>query len=171
MDTAEFKKHILPFREKLYRIALSLLSDKQEAEDTIQDTYLKLWNMRKQLSEYRSIEALAVTMTKNQCFDKLKSYKHRKQDNTDVGTIPLVGVAPLPDRSTEIKDKMKVFNQILNSLPEQQKLMVHLREVEQYEYDEIVEMTGVARGTLRVMLSRARKKIRAEYMKKYSHED
>ena len=87
MDKQEFKTLVLPSKGKLFRIALSLLSSREEAEDTLQDVFLKLWHMREKLPQYNSVEALAVTMTKNLCLDKLRSYKHRKQDDGEVEVV------------------------------------------------------------------------------------
>ncbi len=151
-------------------MAVSLLSDRQEAEDTLQDAFLKLWDMRDKLRDYNSIEALAVTMTKNLCLDKLRSYRHRKQDATEVEKLPVQGSFPDPAKVTELSESSASIHRIVQTLPEQQRLVMHLRDIEQYSYDEIEEMTGMPRNAIRVNLSRARKSVRQEYLKRQNYE-
>lgn len=170
MTKQEFKTLVLPAKGKLFRLAVSLLSDPQEAEDTLQDAFLKLWNMREKLSEYNSVEALAVTMTKNLCLDKLRSYRHRKQDATEVETMPVRTDFPDPAKKTELSESTASIHSIVQTLPEQQRLIMHLRDIEQYSYDEIEELTGMTRNNIRVNLSRARKNVRMEYIKRQSYE-
>lgn len=170
MTKQEFKKLILPSRDKFFRVALTLLGNRQEAEDTLQDTFLKLWNMRNRLSEYSSVEALGVTMTKNLCVDKLRSYKHRKQNVEEVETLAVQTGLPDPGETTELNDSLRMIHAIFKTLPEQQKLIIHLRDVEQYSYEEIETMTGLTVNTIRVNLSRARKTVRAEYLKHQNYE-
>lgn len=171
MTQEQFKSLVLPSRDKLFRVALALLRNRQEAEDTLQDAYLKLWNMRDRLSEYKSVEALAMTMTKNLCLDKLRSYRHRKLTATVVEAMPVSSSAPDPAQSVELTDSLQAIHAILETLPEQQKLVIHLRDVERYNYEEIQEITGLTVNNIRVNLSRARKTVRREYLKKQNYEN
>lgn len=170
MTKQEFKNLVLPSRDKFFRMALTLLGNRQEAEDTLQDAFLKLWNMRNRLSEYNSVEALGMTMTKNLCLDKLRSYKHRKQNDEEVETLTLHSGSPDPAEETELSESLKTIHTIFETLPEQQKLIIHLRDVEHYEYEEISDMTGLTVNNIRVNLSRARKTVREEYLKHQNYE-
>jgi RNA polymerase sigma-70 factor (ECF subfamily) len=170
MDKQEFKSLVLPSKGKLYRIALSLLASREEAEDTLQDVFLKLWHMRAKLSQYNSIEALAVTMTKNLCFDKLRSYKHRKQDEGELENLPIKATRPNPAVRMELSESSAEIHRLIQELSEQQQLVMHLRDIEQYSYDEIEKMTGLKRNAIRVNLSRARKNVREAYLKKQNYE-
>ena len=69
MELKQFKIDVLPLREKLLNYARKLTEDPSDAEDAVQEVMLKLWNMRQRLDEYRSIEALAMTMTHHLCMD------------------------------------------------------------------------------------------------------
>lgn len=170
MTKEDFKALVLPSRDKLFRIALSLLSDRQEAEDTLQDAYLKLWNMRDKLPEYNSAEALAVTMTKNLCLDKLRSYRHRKRDDTEIETMHVSTDLPDPATTTELSESSASIHSLVQTLPDQQRLIMHLRDIEHYSYDEIEKLTGLTRNTIRVNLSRARKSVRQQYLKQQNYE-
>lgn len=168
MELQEFKSKILPVKDRLYRIALNMLKSVQEAEDTLQDAMVKLWNKREQLQSYHSVEALAVTITKNLCLDKLKSKKHKNL--LDVQEMELDSGFENPHRKAELKDSMKVMHSAFDSLPEQQRLLILLRDVEGFSYEEIAEQTGLEVNNIRVGLSRARKKARAYYLKIENYE-
>ncbi len=160
----------MPSRDKLYRLAVSLLGDRQEAEDTLQDTFLKLWHMRDKLDTYRSVEALAVTMTKNMCFDKLRSYKFRKQDGSEFEPVKLRSDFRDPATGIELSESSTIIHSLIETLPDQQRLVMQLRDVEHYSYDEIEELTGLERNNIRVNLSRARKNVREQYLKRQNYE-
>lgn len=167
MTLETFKIEVLPLKDKLYRLANRLLRNIPEAEDTVQEVFLRLWARREKLEQYRSIEAFAMTITKNLCLDKLKS----KKNKTDELTISNQGMNNLtPYKSIELSESVKNVQRIINTLPEQQRMIVQLRDVEGYEFEEISEVLQLSVNTIRVNLSRARKKIRSSYLKTYNYE-
>ncbi|MBO3697976.1 RNA polymerase sigma factor [Roseivirga sp. E12] len=168
MELLEFKSKVLPLKDRLFRIALGMLKSVEEAEDTLQDVMVKLWNKREQLSIYSSIEAFAVTITKNQCLDKLKSKKHKNQ--MDIQEMELDSGFISPYRSLELSESMQVMMNAFQGLPEQQRMLVVLRDVEGFTYEEIAEQTGLQVNNIRVGLSRARKAARAAYLKVSNYE-
>ncbi len=171
MTKEEFKTRVLPTKGKLFRLAVTMLNSRQEAEDTVQDAYLKLWNMREKLSEYNSIEALAVTMTKNLCLDKLRSYRNRKQNDSGLEHLEMSTTGRYdPAETVELSESMKYVHEIIQHLPDQQRMIIQLRDIEQHSYEEIAEMTGLKINNIRVALSRARKSVREEYLKKQNYE-
>ena len=163
MELQEFKTKVLPVKDRLYRIALNMLRSVEEAEDALQDTMVKLWDKRERLDEYRSVEALAVTMTKNLCLDRLKSKKHKNQ--LDVQEMELDSGFVTPYKSIELSDSMNTMNEVFESLPAQQRLLITLRDIEGFSYEEISDQTGLEINNIRVGLSRARKKAREAYLK------
>ncbi len=168
MELQAFKSKVLPLKDRLYRIALGMLKSIPEAEDALQDVMVKLWNKREQLNEYKSIEALAVTVTKNLCLDRLKSKKYRH--HFDVQELQMESPSVGPEKGLELKESMSVMLEAFNRLPEQQRILIMLRDVEGYSYEEIAEQTGLQVNNIRVGLSRARKNARAEYLKVNTYE-
>ncbi len=158
----------MPAKNKLFRLALRLLSNRQEAEDTVQEVYLKIWNMRKKLATYRSPEALMMTMTRNMCLDKLKSRKNEYQGLNNYDTIEQT---PDPYERAVLSDAVKRVKKAMQELPEQQKTIVHLRDVEGYKLKEIAEFMKVDMNYVRVNLSRGRKKVRETIQKIHTYEN
>lgn len=161
---------ILPVRDRLYRLAWSMLGDRQEAEDTLQDVMVKLWHNHGELDTCRNVEAFAITVARNACLDKLRSFRHR-----NVGHSDLMERTPAetlqPDREMEVAQARQTLDALLQKLPDQQRLVFHLRDIEQYAFEEIEEITGIKAVTIRVTLSRARKKVRELYMSQHSKEN
>jgi RNA polymerase sigma-70 factor (ECF subfamily) len=167
MTTEEFKIELLPVKNKLFRLSISLLGNRQEAEDTVQEAYLKIWNMRHDLKKYRSREALLVTITRNLCLDKLKS---KKNSFASLNEQINHNSPHNPQQLIEQSDAVSQVKTLIQKLPEQQKTIIHLRDIEGYNYDEILEITGFSLNYVRVNLSRARNKIREKIQKIQNHE-
>ena len=166
MKQAEFLNVVMPFKDKLYRLAKCMLVSNEEAEDATQEILLKLWSNNKMIKGYKNVEAFAMTMTKNFCLDKLKS-KHS-------GNLKLVH-SNYADGSTslqkqlEVSDSVNWVQKIMEDLPEQQKLVLQLRDVEQYDYEEIAQLLDMKPTAIRVALSRARKTVREKLIEKHNY--
>lgn len=166
MNQADFLNVVMPFKDKLYRLAKRLLVSTEEAEDATQEILLKLWSKNKVMESYNNVEAFAMTMTKNFCLDRLKS----KQ----AGNLTLVHSNYSDDNSSlqsqvEAKDSIDWVEKIMEELPEQQKMVLQLRDVEEYDFDEIGALLDMKPTAIRVALSRARKTVREKLMQKHSY--
>lgn len=169
MELKAFTQRVLPTQGRLFRLAKLFLRNREEAEDTLQEVLLKLWTNRQQLESYQSIEAFAVQMTRNLCLDKLKSKAYQNtSDDLDLHDVSAEGISPY--RQTELADSAALMRQLIEALPEQQKLILHLRDVEEYSFEEIQEVTGMTVNNIRVILSRARKEVRDGYLKANNYE-
>jgi len=166
MKQTEFLHIVMPFKDKVFRLAKRLLVSKDEAEDATQEVILKLWQNKEAIKKYKNVEAFAMTMTKNFCFDKLKSKQAQNlkivHSNYKDETISL-------QRTLEVNDALERVKKLIEALPEQQKLVIQLRDIEQYEFNEIEEMLEMKAGTIRVLLSRARKTIRQQLIQAHNY--
>lgn len=166
MNQSDFLKVVLPFKDKVFRLAKRLLVSREEAEDATQELIFKLWRNKEKLSDYKNVEAFAMTMTKNYCYDRLKSkqasnltlvHSNYKEKDTSL------------DKKVEYNDSVSLVHKLIEKLPEQQKIIIQLRDVEQYDFDEICKMVSMKPTAVRVALSRARKTIREELIKKHNY--
>ncbi|MFC5410157.1 RNA polymerase sigma factor [Larkinella bovis] len=169
MDLQTFKQKVLPVQGRLFRLAKLFLRNREEAEDALQEVLLRLWSKRQQLETYTSVEALAVQMTRNLCLDQLKSYANRNTGgDADLTTVQASQVSPY--QQVELSDSAGLLGRIIDALPESQKLILHLRDVEEYSFEEIEEITGLTVNNIRVILSRARQRVRDSYVKTNDYE-
>ncbi len=161
-----FIAKVNPFKNKVYRLCLRFLSDAEEAADAVQELYLKLWTMQEKLDHISNLEAFSMTLARNHCLDQLKAARRTITALSD--DVPSDSVDPT--RQMELLETSKIVGSLINQLPELQRTVIHLRDVEQYEFDEIEAITGLKANAIRVNLSRARKKIREKLLKYQHHE-
>lgn len=165
MDQKEFSETVIPFKDKLFRLAKRLLVSTDEAEDAVQEVFLKLWKGKQKISEYKNVEAFAITMTKNYCLDRLKS---KQAGNMKIVHSNFQNSENL-ERKVEVDEGVELVFKAMENLPEQQKLVIQLRDVEGMEFSEMAEILGSNETAIRVALSRARKTIREALIKKYNY--
>ena len=165
MKQNEFTAMVLPFKDKLYRLAKRLLVSSEEAEDAVQEVFLKLWKGKHSIKNYKNPEAFAMTMTKNYCLDRLKS---KQASNLKIVHSNYQNSENL-QRTVELNDGVSMVFKIMETLPEKQRMILQLRDVEQFEFHEISEMLDINETAIRVNLSRARKTVRDELLKQYNY--
>jgi len=164
METAEFKRLVLPLSSKLLHFAYILLKDTGEAEDAVQEVCLKLWKIRESLENYNSVEAFAMKVTRNWCLDRLKAKKPVYIENYSNGYDASTDEWN-PHQLLEQHDKLKLLNALLLRLPEQQQMIVQLRDIEGLEFEQISNIMDMNVNAIRVNLSRARNKMKEEILK------
>ena len=169
MDAKEFKERVLPVSHRIFRYANRLLNNEHDSEDVVQEIWLKLWDKRDQLGNIRSMEAFAYRMTRNLCLDKIKQKKPTYYDDREEGSYRYEEAdhGPDPQSRLELQDTVERVNQIIGFLPEQQKSLLQMRDIEGLEYEEIADITGLEINAIRVNISRARKKVRETIQKVY----
>ena len=166
MQQKEFLALVMPFKDKLYRMAKRLLVSREEAEDATQEILLKLWAKNESMEQYKSVEAFAMTMTKNFCLDRLKS---KQAGNLKLVHSNYKDESVSVQRQLEAEDSISWVEKIMEELPEQQKMVLQLRDIEDYDYDEIAQMLDMKPTTVRVTLSRARKNVKEKLQQKHSY--
>ncbi len=166
MTQSEFLNVVMPFKDKLYRLSKRLLISAEEAEDATQEVLMKLWSKNSNIANYKNVEAFAMTMTKNFCLDRLKSKQSSNlklvHSNYEDGNTSL-------QKQLEARDSVSWVEKIMEELPEQQKLVLQLRDVEEYDFNEIADLLEMQPTAVRVALSRARKTVREKLMQKHSY--
>jgi RNA polymerase sigma factor (sigma-70 family) len=166
MNQNEFVKLIAPFKDKVFRLAKRLLISTEEAEDASQEVLVKLWRKNQSLDDYNNIEAFAMTMTKNYCLDQLKS---KRAGNMQIVSTDFASFSSSSEKIFEDNDSLDWVEKIINQLPEQQRLIIQLRDVEQYEFGEMAKILDMNETAIRVALCRARKTVREFMIKTHSY--
>ena len=163
MIARDFKTNILPVSKKLLRFATHFLNDEDEAKDVVQDVFLKLWQKRDELEKIENIEAFAMRMTRNRCLDVIRASK----------TIPISVETDrkMKEESVDVQvqfeytESANQIKKLIDKLPDLQRTVMLMRDIEQLSYDEIAETTELQLNAIRVNLSRARKRVRDEFLK------
>lgn len=169
MVARDFKTSVLPISKKLLRFATHFLKDEDTAKDVVQDVFLKLWQKRDNLAEIENIDAFAMRMTKNRCLDLIRANRivaidaetdhNLKQETVDVHS------------KVELSESANQIKILINKLPDLQRQVMQMRDIEQLSYEEIADITDLKANSIRVNLSRARKKVRDEFIKLNSDGD
>ncbi|MDR1555653.1 MAG: sigma-70 family RNA polymerase sigma factor [Tannerellaceae bacterium] len=161
MELETFKIRVLPLREKLLNISLRLTEEKADAEDIVQEAFLKLWHIRNTLDDYQSVEALAVTVTRNLALDALRT---RKPGGKEPDTLLADPESRNPEELLEQQDAIDCIRRLISRLPSLQQTIIRMKDIDGYEVEEIAEITGSRIEAVRVNLSRARKKIKEQWI-------
>ncbi|MCY1721246.1 sigma-70 family RNA polymerase sigma factor [Prolixibacteraceae bacterium Z1-6] len=167
MTTEEFKNKVIPFSRKLYPMLFRILKDEEETRDALQDLMVKLWNKRNDLNNCTNQPAYIVAMARNYSFDLVKKKRPAKiGKNEEYKVLNLVDEGANP----EIKEKFECVHKVITELPEKYRTVIQLRDIDGFSFDEIKEITGFEVPNLRVILSRARQKVKEEVEKIYDYD-
>ncbi|MDR1882710.1 MAG: RNA polymerase sigma factor [Prevotella sp.] len=161
MDAETFKKVFLPYHQKLYRIACCIVQDAANAEDIVQETFIKLWNKREEMYGIENTEAFAIIILRNTCLDCLRKTKNNYRLNYDADIPETASSA----KQIEARDEADQVRKLINRLPDMQRQVMILKHWDGYSDEEIEQITGISPGNIRVILSRARKTIREQFIK------
>ena len=150
-------------RPALLRMATHYTEDTDEAEDVVQETLLKLWFLRDRLSQYRNVDALAMVITKHLCINR-KRGKHLATVSLEEG-LTIVGEQN-PERRLMDEERTQELLELIAGLPNLQQAILRMKHVEGFEVEEIARMTGSTPIAIRTNLSRARKKVREQFLRR-----
>ncbi len=163
MNLEDFETRVLPTKNKLFRFALRLLGSSEEAKDIVQETMIKVWNGR-DMAEVQNMEAWCMRITKNLSLDKLRS-RQRKATGSIDERFDMVHDGLSPHEKTEIKESMKRIDELMSALPDKQRQVMHLRDIEGYSYNEICDVLEIDMNQVKVNLFRARNAVREKLIK------
>ena len=164
MSLEAFRTRVLPAKNKLYRFAFRLMGNQDEAKDIVQEVFMRVWKRRDEMHTYLNMEAWCMQITKNLCYDKLKSKAHQNRV-----ALPehwqIEDIASTPDQKAETKDIMNRIHGFISKLPDKQKQVIQLRDIEGYSYKEIGEILEIDINQVKVNLFRARQAVRESLVK------
>ena len=153
----DFRKIWLPLAERFYRVAYHLLESRPDAEDAVQELYLKILSMHGKLVYVREPAAYGITLLKNICIDKIRRRESRRTEQLEEFNA---ADASGPEKQMSEKDTLSRVMKEMERLPEKQAKVLRMRAVEGLEYDEIARRTGLSQVNIRVLISIARKTLK-----------
>ncbi|MES2731776.1 MAG: RNA polymerase sigma factor [Bacteroidota bacterium] len=164
MSLEDFKNRVLPVKNKLFRFAMRLAGNVEDAEDMVQEVFIKVWDQRQDISTYHNTEAWCMRLVKNLFLDEVKS----KRRQTSIRLTEVDGNSsrhePMdtqtPYQVTERNDTMQKVQELMGYLSDKQQQIIHLRDVEGYSYQEIAEVLDIDVNQVKVNLFRARTALR-----------
>ncbi len=154
-----FHECIFPVRHKLYRLALRLTGNAHEAEDIVQDVLEKVWRAPEvQTQQVQNWEAWCMTLTRNRSLDQTRQQARRR--TTTLDQAPETWTESV-SAAVENQEQLDQVRRLIQQLPEKQRTVLHLREVEEMPYADIAELLDIPLDQVKVTLHRARKTLRA----------
>lgn len=162
MQEISFRNDVLPLKDKLFRLALRILPDRAEAEDIVQETLIRVWNKRDEWPQLESIEAFSLTIAKNLAIDR-----NEKKEMQNIALTP--ELEDTPDTSSPFdhlvsKERLKLIRQLVSRLPDKQRMIMQLRDVEGKSYKEIAALLQLTDEQVKVNLFRARQKVKQQFI-------
>lgn len=157
MDAREFTIRFMSLSDSLYRVAWYMLESESDAQDAVQDLFVKLWNNKDNLDGINNPKAYCIMLLKNQCIDRIRQARHRQATELDES------IASECDISTDInrREELDRVMEAIERLPDRERQVLKMRTIEGLSYEEMSEKTGMNNLTLRVVLSQARKKLKS----------
>lgn len=164
MKIISFRNDILPLKDVLYRLALRITLNHEEAEDVVQETLIKIWKKREHWQNIESIEAFSLTVCRNLALDMNKR-KGNNHESLDEETNHAPATSSTPYEQTIRNNSMELVKQLVDSLPEKQRSCMQLRDFEGKPYKEIAGILGISEEQVKINIFRARQAIKQKYKK------
>ena len=162
MQEISFRNDILPLKDKLFRLALRITLDRAEAEDVVQDTMIRVWNKRDEWQQFESVEAYCLIVAKNLAIDRSQKKEAQHVELTPEMAEEADTSGPY-DRLVN-DERMRIIHRLINELPEKQRLIMQLRDIEGESYKEIAKVLQLTEEQVKLNLFRARQKVKQRYI-------
>jgi len=163
MKKVSFRNDVLPLKNQLFRLAIRITLSREEAEDIVQDTMIKVWDKRYEWSNIDSIEAYSLRICRNLSLDRLKK-RDNQNDSLEEEQLDTVHTSTPQDRLID-QDRLRVVKEIVDSLPEKQRSCMQLRDFEGKQYKEIADILGITEEQVKVNIFRARQAVKQRFQK------
>ena len=167
MNKEEFRRNVFSLSEQLFPMVSRMLGNRANAEDAIQEIMMKLWVRRHKIGQHPNVKGLVFSVARNYCVDVLRKKRWEIQDTSLHHGILKSDYEQEP---LEWKELNLLIRRILKNLPERQREVLMMRDLDGYEFTEIAAATKLKVEHVRGLLSRARKQVSIQLEKIYSYE-
>lgn len=163
MNVEEFNSEFLKYKDVVYRYATQLLHDRTAAEDATQDLYEKLWRRRFFIrsAQFRSLVLISI---RNICLDELR-HRSRERERLAAESSPPTSYTDFASDESHTNQMAQMARRLIATLPERESEVMHLRDCEGLEFDEIAAITHQSEAAVRMALSRARQRVKQQLLK------
>ena len=162
MQEIDFRRDILPLKDRLFRVALRIVADRAEAEDIVQETLIRVWSKREEWTLLDSVEAFCLTVVRNLAIDRAERVNRQCAERPSDYDCAEECADPC-DRLVS-KDQLHLVHELMKQLPEQQRTIMQLRDVEGKSYREISSIMSLTEEQVKVYLFRARQKVKQKFL-------
>lgn len=159
-----FQNNVLPLKNQLYRLALRITQNAEEAEDVVQETMMKVWNRRNEWQQLESIEAFCLTICRNVAVDKIRRKDNLAQSLDDTTDVVDHSHGANPEEQTVQHDRIRLVRRLISQLPEKQRCCMQLRDIEGKSYRDIATILDISEQQVKVNIFRARQTIKNQFM-------
>lgn len=173
-ESTEFSQRVMPLSRKIFAVAYHILQQGDEAEDVVQDIFVKLWEMRDKMPPDKMLEAYVLTMTRNLCIDRIRSRRETVEYNDGQGIDPSLDnpdtlIAQGGEETTdacddsdpvESRDKLRMTLQLMKELPPDQEKVLRLKVFDELQNEQIAHLLNIKEDNVRQLLSRARRRLK-----------
>ncbi|HEY8350494.1 MAG TPA: sigma-70 family RNA polymerase sigma factor [Clostridia bacterium] len=167
-DVEAFEQLIEAYQKKVYNLALRMTGNQDDAADLAQEAFIRVFRSISGFKEQSSFSTWVYRITTNVCLDEIRKRKNRKvisideEIHMDDGDIKrqVISEEPLPDELAEREELRSIVNAAINSLPEDQRIVLTLRDLNGLSYDEIAKILDCPGGTVKSRINRARQALR-----------
>ena len=165
MKVISFQNDVLPLKNKLYRLALRITLNAEDAEDVVQETMMKVWSRRQQWEQIESMEAFCMTICRNLALDKTRRMAADDQSlEANEIDAPAHSHHANPEEQTIQQDRIRLVRQIIDQLPEKQRSVMHLRDFEGKSYKEIATILSITEEQVKINIFRARQTVKSRFL-------
>ena len=164
MKKISFRNDVLPLKNELFRLALRITLNRVEAEDVVQETMIKVWNRRDRWDELESIEAFCLTICRNIAIDKTRKAENQNQSLTDEHDAPDRSYSSNPEEQAMQQDRVRLVRRLIDNLPEKQRSVMQLRDIEGKSYKEIAQILAISEDQVKINIFRARQAIKQKFI-------
>ncbi len=158
MKEVSFKNDILPLKDIIFRLAIRITQNREDAEDIVQETLIRLWNETKK-QDIENVQSFAMTVCRNLSLD-YKAKKEHQSITFDEDSHDQIDVTSQPDRLIESKERFSYIQSLIDELPEKQRTAIQLRDIEGQSYKEIATVMEISESDVKVNIFRARQKLK-----------
>ena len=159
-----FQTDVLPLKNELFRMALRITMHREEAEDVVQETMMKVWNRREQWGQIESMPAFCMTICRNLALDRVKRMEYQQRTDTDTPLdIQDLSYASDPEEQTVQRDRVRLVRSLISRLPEKLRTCMQLRDIEGKSYRDIAAIVGITEEQVKVNIFRARQRVKEQF--------